>query len=123
MRQAPNAKLRLYIVAALHTGGRRAELLRLTWNDVDVRQRTITFRDTKNGDSRTVPMTETIRTILAGLPRPLNAASSALPRLAPAVLTPSFASWAGCGWGWIKNTTRNPSRGRRGSTADALGEI
>jgi integrase len=72
LRQQPNGILRLYIVAALHTGARRAELLRLTWGDVDMRQRTITFRNTKNGDSRTVPITETLRSVLTGLPRALT---------------------------------------------------
>jgi integrase len=91
LRQEPNAKLRLYILAALHTGARRAELLRLTWGDADMKQRTITFRNTKNGDSRTVPMTETLRSALAGLSRPLNPEAPVLPQLAPLVLTRSFA--------------------------------
>ncbi|MGH8695718.1 MAG: tyrosine-type recombinase/integrase [Burkholderiales bacterium] len=91
VRQEPNARLRLYILAALHTGARRAELLRLMWGDVDMRQRTITFRNTKNGDSRTVPMTETLRSTLAELPRPLDPAAPVLPPLAPLVLTRSFA--------------------------------
>jgi hypothetical protein len=91
LRQEPNAKLRLYILAALHTGARRSELLRLTWGDVDMRQRTITFRNTKNGDSQTLPLTETLRSTFTELPRSLNPAAPVLPQLAPLVLTRSFA--------------------------------
>jgi len=36
--------------------------------------------------------------------------------------TPLRMCWAGCGLGRIKSTTRNPSRGRRGSTADYSGK-
>jgi len=32
----PSAALRQYVLAALQTGARRAELLRLTWGDVDI---------------------------------------------------------------------------------------
>lgn len=91
MRQQPNPRLRLYILTALHTGARRAELARLTWGDVDLRLRTITFRNTKNGDTRTIPMTETLRAALAALPRPLDPGAPVLPRLDPGVLTRSFA--------------------------------
>jgi integrase len=91
MRQQPNARLRLYILAALHTGARRAELIRLTWGDVDMRQRTLTFRATKNGDSRTVPLTETLWRELAALPRPLDPSAPVLPPMEPEVLTRSFA--------------------------------
>ncbi|HXG02446.1 MAG TPA: site-specific integrase [Candidatus Binatia bacterium] len=91
VHQKPNAHLRLYILAALHTGARRAELARLTWGDVDMKLRTVTFRNTKNGDTRTVPMTATLWTALAALPRPLDPAAPVLPPVAPAVLTRSFA--------------------------------
>jgi integrase len=68
--RTPNPALRLYILGALQTGARRGELLGLRWADVDFRARTLTFRQTKNGDARTVPMTETLRGALHGLPRP-----------------------------------------------------
>ena len=57
IRREPNPVLKLYMLAALHTAGRRGELVRLTWGDVDMRARTITFRHTKNGHTRSVPMT------------------------------------------------------------------
>jgi integrase len=63
----PSTALRPYVLAALQTGARRAELLRLTWGDVDMKRRTVTFRRTKNGRDRTVPMTETLREMLQTL--------------------------------------------------------
>jgi integrase len=68
-----NDTLRLYILAALHTGARRGELLRIRWKDVDFRAGTLTFRDTKNGDSRAVPLTLTLRQTLQNLTRPIDA--------------------------------------------------
>ena len=53
-RIGPNPELRLYILAALHTGGRRSELIRLTWGDVDLKNRRLTFRLTKNRHQRTL---------------------------------------------------------------------
>jgi integrase len=51
---------------ALATGARKGELLSLQWSSVDVDRRTIRFLDTKNGESRTVPLAPTaIATIRA----------------------------------------------------------
>jgi integrase len=86
----PGAALRLYVLAALQTGARRAELLRLTWGDVDMKRHTITFRKTKNGRDRTVPMTETLREMLQTLPRPLDQTTRVLPAYEPLALTRSF---------------------------------
>src|SRR5262249_23794832 len=47
-RRRPHPVLRLYIVFALSTGARRAELIRLRWSGVDMKRRMITFTETKN---------------------------------------------------------------------------
>jgi integrase len=87
-----NDRLRLYIEAALQTGARRAELMRLRWADVDMKTRMVTFRKTKNGRNRSVPMTDDLAALLRGLPRPLNASAPVLPVYDdPHVLTRSFA--------------------------------
>jgi integrase len=87
-----NDRLRLYIVAALQTGARRAELMRLRWSDVDMKNRMVTFRKTKNGRDRSVPMTEALYAMLQALPRPLNGSAPVLPLYEdPHVLTRSFA--------------------------------
>jgi len=86
---APPA-LHPYIVAALHTGARRGELLGLRWTDIDMRTRSVTFPKTKNGDSRSVPMTDTLRELLASLARPMNAEAPVFPTWTPAAFTVAF---------------------------------
>ena len=87
----PSPVLQRYIVAALQTGARRGELIRLCWCDVDFRTGLLTFANTKNGDLRTVPMTATMRALLQSLPRPLDSSAPVLPRRKPLVLTRAFA--------------------------------
>ena len=49
---------------ALQTGARQGELIGLTWEDVS--PATLTFRDTKNSESRTVPLTAAAKAVMAG---------------------------------------------------------
>jgi integrase len=90
-RVGPSSALRLYILAALHTGARRGELLEVRWADVDMRAGTITFRQTKNGDPRTVPLTDTLRNELVKLPRNLDPQAHVFPERDPKVLSRSFS--------------------------------
>ncbi len=46
-----------FLQFVLLTGARRGEAERLQWSDVDFDVGTITFRDTKNGEDRVVPLT------------------------------------------------------------------
>ncbi len=93
IRRAPSPVLRVYIVAALHTGARRSELVRLTWGGVDMRGRTLTFTHTKNGESRTVPMTDTLWAVLRELPRSLDPDAPVFPERDPKVLSRLFARY------------------------------
>jgi integrase len=54
---------------ALATAMRRGELLSLHWEHVDLLARTAFLPDTKNGDSRTVPLSSSAVKILMELPR------------------------------------------------------
>ena len=56
-----------------------------------MKARTVTFRHTKNGHARTVPMTDTLREALAALPRPLSPEARVFPEREPKVLTRAFA--------------------------------
>lgn len=57
---------------ALATAMRRGELLSLKWEHVDLQGRTALLPDTKNGDSRTVPLSSVAVGVLAGLPRHIS---------------------------------------------------
>lgn len=57
---------------ALETGMRRSELLSLKWLDIDLVCRTAYLETTKNGESRTVPLSTRAANILQGLPRSTN---------------------------------------------------
>lgn len=59
---------------ALATAMRRGELLSLRWEHVDLQNRTVFLPDTKNGDSRTVPLSTAAVQVLAGLPRHIGGA-------------------------------------------------
>jgi integrase len=52
-----NPYIYIVVVLALSTGARQDELLGLTWHDIDLHRGTLTFRETKNGECRTVPLT------------------------------------------------------------------
>jgi len=57
------------VTVLLQTGGRRSEVLGLTWErGVDLARGVITFHGTKNGENRSVPMTQAVYEALAGLP-------------------------------------------------------
>lgn len=57
---------------ALETGMRQAEIAGMTWDMVDLKKRTMTLLETKNGEKRIVPLSlEAIR-ILSGLTRRID---------------------------------------------------
>lgn len=62
----------------------------MRWADVDMKAETVTFPKTNNGDSRTVPMTDTLRALLVSLPRPLDREARVLPEWEPPALTVAF---------------------------------
>lgn len=54
--QSECAELLPIVQLALATGARRGELTALDWSRVDLDKRRVTFNDTKNTDTRTVPL-------------------------------------------------------------------
>lgn len=56
--------LRDIVVFALHTGMRMGEILSLTWPEVDFARRTVTVLRSKNGERRTIPLNETVLSVL-----------------------------------------------------------
>ncbi len=64
--------LRPILVTAIHTGLRRGELFSLQWEDLDLQNGVVLVVDTKNGERREVPMSDTLRETLRRLPRRLD---------------------------------------------------
>ncbi|MGH6662175.1 MAG: tyrosine-type recombinase/integrase [Rhodospirillales bacterium] len=63
--------LRPLIAFAIDTGGRRSELLKLDWRHVDLERGCVTFTKTKNGEDRSVRLTDRAKKVLAELgPKP-----------------------------------------------------
>lgn len=58
---------RNFLVVALHTGMRRGEILNLLWKHVDLKRRIITVVKSKNGEKRTIPMSNTLYQILTNI--------------------------------------------------------
>lgn len=57
---------------ALATAMRRGELLSMRWEHIDLQNRTAFLSDTKNGESRTVPLSTVAVQVLAELPRHIS---------------------------------------------------
>ncbi len=53
-----------YLLLMLFTGLRRGEAATLTWQDVDLKARTLTVRDTKNREDHTLPLSEFLHELL-----------------------------------------------------------
>lgn len=63
----------LFIVQfALETAMRQGEILALSWTNIDLNKRTAHLQTTKNGDSRTVPLSTRAVQILQEIPRTIN---------------------------------------------------
>jgi len=60
-------RIRFLIAFALDTGGRRSELFKLDWKYVDLAHGRVTFIETKNGEDRSVRLTERALQILLAL--------------------------------------------------------
>lgn len=67
------------VLLLLHTGLRKSEFLRLRWRDVDFKARGLTIPRSKNGERPHVPMTSSVRAILARRPRSLDGAALVFP--------------------------------------------
>ena len=57
---------------ALETAMRRGEIAGMTWDMVDLKKRTVTLADTKNGEKRVVPLSAEAVRILSGLTRRID---------------------------------------------------
>ena len=68
-RRCRNTYLLPLVRLALETAMRQGELLNLRWEHIDLKRCTALLPDTKNGESRTVPLSGPAVSILNALPR------------------------------------------------------
>lgn len=71
-RESKSSQLYPLVVLAIETAMRLGELLKLTWDDVDLNRRTVTLQDTKNGRCRSVPLSQAALTVMNQLPKSIN---------------------------------------------------
>src|SRR4029450_1211796 len=67
------------VTVLLQTGLRKSEFLGLRWKDVDLKAGVLTIPRSKNGETRHVPLTSTVRSIIGTLPRALNGTTLVFP--------------------------------------------
>ncbi len=67
LKTAAAPHLLRFLIVARELGPRRGELLKLEWPDVDLRRREFTLRQTKNGETRVVPMTRDVYAVFLDL--------------------------------------------------------
>jgi integrase len=60
------------LITAYETGMRRTEILELTWDRVNVKDKIISLGETKNGRPRVLPMTDRLYTTLRTIPRDIR---------------------------------------------------
>ncbi|MFN2343987.1 MAG: tyrosine-type recombinase/integrase, partial [Desulfonatronovibrio sp.] len=69
LKESENPLLEPIILMLILTGARKSEMLNSKWEDVDLQRKTIRFPLTKNGKSRTIPLSDKAVEILEGLKR------------------------------------------------------
>jgi len=69
------------VLAGYFTGGRLVDLVRLTWSDVDLAEKTITFVQRKTGSSVQVPIHQDLYDYLVVLPRSDSPKRPVFPKL------------------------------------------
>jgi integrase len=67
-----NHWIRPLVILAIETGMRQGELLNLKWIHIDLNSGLMFLPETKNGESRTVPLSTTARDLLRSLPRSID---------------------------------------------------
>lgn len=56
VRADKNTYLLPAVMLSLSTGGRKTEIMSLKWSDINLKEKRVTFRETKNGDTRSVTL-------------------------------------------------------------------
>ncbi len=62
--ESPNSLLYPIVIFALSTGARLGEITKLTLKDIDLKREVAILRDTKNGETRSIPIVQKLKEIL-----------------------------------------------------------
>jgi integrase len=62
------APIRRIVIMAVYTGMRRGELQKLDWSDIRLRERRLLVKLDKDGNTRPVPISDTVTEMLQGVP-------------------------------------------------------
>lgn len=65
IQQLQNDTFRDYLLLIIFTGLRRQEAAKLTWNQIDLKAKTLTITDTKNHDTHTLPLSTYLHHLLS----------------------------------------------------------
>lgn len=71
-RQSKTPALKLCVVLAIETGMRSSEMVKLDWRQIDLARHVIRLGMTKNGDPRTVPLSERAENAIRELPQQVS---------------------------------------------------
>ena len=67
-----NPELTAIVRVAVETAMRQGEIMGLSWDKVNLTQRTVTLNETKNGTKRVVPLSAAVCKVLSELPRRID---------------------------------------------------
>lgn len=82
-KASENEHLYPVVVFALSTGARKGEVLDLTFNDLDLKRGSAILRDTKNGETRAVPIVKSLHGLLKDHLEKVKAAYEKLEKAPP----------------------------------------
>ena len=72
LRASESEELGRVVQLVLETAMRRGEISTLRWENIDLKNKSILLRDTKNGDTRPVPLSSRAIKLLKALPRRID---------------------------------------------------
>lgn len=72
IKASGSVELKSVLRIALETAMRRSEISGLAWDMVDLKKPTIFLQETKNGESREVPLSKAAVALLSGMPRRID---------------------------------------------------
>ncbi|MBO6510213.1 MAG: site-specific integrase [Roseibium sp.] len=92
-RTRQNPLIEKVVIFAIETGMRRGEILGLRWDQVDLKRRSVTILESKNGYSRTIPLTPGAFALLKEMTGDVVGEDERLQRVFPLTATALRMAW------------------------------